>query len=120
LVTLIVRFTVGATVSDVNVSTFDAWLPVEEETEAAWSAFTWTVTEPSAVGSTSNVKTVVLAVVLAAKFIAVPPVTEISPEVNPLTGSENVAVTGMSAAFVAEALVLDRTTVGPPTAAEAN
>jgi len=107
----------GAVMSEVTVRTLEAWLPVEDALERVASAGTCTVTVPSEVGVTSKVKTV--SALEVAKLLAVPFVTFTSAELNELTFSENVAVTGMVVAFVVELAVVDSVTVGPPVAAVA-
>ena len=94
----------------------DAWLPVLDAVDDATSVASITVTTPGTVGVRLNVYVVPLPeTALTVALVAVTLVLA-----NPFTLSENVAVIGINVAFVVLALVDDRTTVGPPDAADDN
>lgn len=114
---VIVRWIVGADVSEVNVSMLDAALPMGGGfTDDTTSAGTATVTEPSEVGFTLKVNVVPE----PDTFVTVAFVAVTLDEEKPLTGAENVAVTGIVAAFVTAEVGLVSATVGPACAATAN
>jgi hypothetical protein len=83
----------------------------------ATSAGTKTLTVSEAVLFTLNVNTVELADDETSETL--PLVAEMSLDVNPSTGCENVAVIGIEVALLELALVLESVTVGPPEAARA-
>jgi hypothetical protein len=83
--------------------------------EDATSAGISTVTAPSVIGT--RLKLNVAPVPVNPLIVALATCGLV--DANPFTDSEKVVVIGIMAAFVVEALVLVRTTVGPPTAADA-
>ena len=92
----------------------DNWLPVDDAVDDDTSAAIITVTVPVAVGVRLNVYRAPLPETTpTVAFVAVT-----FALVRPFTDSENVAVTGIVAALVLEPVVEERTTVGPPLAAD--